>query len=289
MLPQRSSPRLTNFPASLIADWIPKRAGTGKTVCARLYGELLEELGVLPKGSCFVETSGAKLVSGGVAALQDALDETKDGGLLFVDEAYQLNPSNNTMGGQVLDVLLTEMENRRGSLVVAFAGYADRMEDLLDYNEGLCSRFRLVWNFDDFSVDELVEIITQQLASMTPPFTAADKHVRIMARRLGRQRGTRGFGNARAVRNWLENSRDRPKPSAYCWSAEPGVYPTCSSCRGRTSLARARWTCRKARRFATCTPCAVWSRSKPVWASCSSWLSPMLSGRTGSSRCGTCA
>lgn len=178
-------------------------------MCARLYGELLEELGVLPKGSCFVETSGAKLVSGGVAALQGALDEAKDGGLLFVDEAYQLNPSKNQMGGQVLDVLLTEMENRRGSLVVAFAGYADRMEDLLDYNEGLSSRFRLVWNFEDFSVDELVDIITQQLASMTPPFTAADKHVRIMARRLGRQRGTRGFGNARAVRNWLENSRDR--------------------------------------------------------------------------------
>lgn len=185
------------------------RAGTGKTVCARLYGELMEELGVLPKGSCFVETSGAKLVSGGVAALQDALNKTKNGGLLFVDEAYQLNPSKNQLGGQVLDVLLTEMENRRGSLVVAFAGYADRMEDLLDYNEGLCSRFRLVWNFDDFSVNELVEIITQQLACMTPPFTAAEKNVRIMARRLGRERGTRGFGNARAVRNWLENSRDR--------------------------------------------------------------------------------
>lgn len=184
-------------------------AGTGKTVCSRLYGELLEELDILPKGSCFVETSGAKLVSGGVAVLQEALKNATDGGLLFVDEAYQLDPSKNQVGSQVLDVLLTEMEDRRGSLVVVFAGYKDRMEALLDHNEGLPSRFRLVWNFDDFSEDELVAITTQQLASLKPPFTVDSKHARIMARRLGRQRGVRGFGNARAVRNWLENARDR--------------------------------------------------------------------------------
>lgn len=203
---------LTPIPSLVLPEcWMGSliSAGTGKTVCSRLYGELLEELGILPEGSCFVETSGAKLVSGGVAVLQEALKNTADGGLLFVDEAYQLDPAKNQLGGQVLDVLLTEMEDRRGSLVVVFAGYKDRMETLLDHNEGLPSRFCLVWDFEDFSEDELVAITTQQLASLKPPFTVDSKYARIMAQRLGRQRGVRGFGNARAVRNWLENARDR--------------------------------------------------------------------------------
>jgi hypothetical protein len=33
----------------------------------------------------------------------------KAGGVLFVDEAYQLNPKTNPMGGQILDCLLPEM------------------------------------------------------------------------------------------------------------------------------------------------------------------------------------
>eukprot|EP00168_Porphyra_purpurea_P019747 TRINITY_DN7999_c0_g1_i3.p1 TRINITY_DN7999_c0_g1~~TRINITY_DN7999_c0_g1_i3.p1 ORF type:complete len:636 (-),score=258.43 TRINITY_DN7999_c0_g1_i3:16-1923(-) len=47
-------------------------------------------------------------------------------------------------------------------------------------------------------------------ARSVPPFAAADaKHVRIGARRLGRRGGSRGFGNARDVRNWLETARER--------------------------------------------------------------------------------
>ena len=41
-------------------------------------------------------------------------------------------------------------------------------------------------------------------------FQVADvKHLRIAARRLGRQRGTTGFGNARAVRNAYEQAQRR--------------------------------------------------------------------------------
>ena len=66
--------------------------GAGKTTIARHYGTFLQQLGVLPKDSVFVETSGASLVHGGVAALKSELDRVKTagGGVLFVDEAYQL-------------------------------------------------------------------------------------------------------------------------------------------------------------------------------------------------------
>jgi hypothetical protein len=110
---------------------------------------------------------------------------------------------------QVLDYLLPEMENRRGKLVVVLAGYQKNMEELLAYNDGLPSRFPLVFKFADYSDEELTEELTDILVGMLekskPRFAAEeDRHLRIAARRLGRLRGAAGFGNARAVRNLME-------------------------------------------------------------------------------------
>jgi hypothetical protein len=61
------------------------------------------------------ETTGAKLVDGGVSELKKLLAaiEKGGGGLLFVDEAYTLNPNEAlSQGKQVLDFLLPEMENK---------------------------------------------------------------------------------------------------------------------------------------------------------------------------------
>ena len=48
-----------------------------------------------------METSGAKLAQGGVNKLKDILNSLNSGGVLFVDESYQLNPQSNPMGAQV--------------------------------------------------------------------------------------------------------------------------------------------------------------------------------------------
>ena len=48
-----------------------------------------------------VEESGASLLNGGVALLQKHLTTLEKGGVLFLDEAYQLNPKTNPMGAQV--------------------------------------------------------------------------------------------------------------------------------------------------------------------------------------------
>ncbi len=74
--------------------------GTGKTTVARHYAGLLKELGVLP-GDAVEETSGAALVNGGLTELKKLLKNLEKGGVLFIDEAYQLKPKTNPQGAQV--------------------------------------------------------------------------------------------------------------------------------------------------------------------------------------------
>ncbi len=84
----------------------------------------------------------------------------------------------------MLDLLLTEAENKRGKLVVVLAGYQRQMEELLAYNEGLPSRFPHVFKFPDYSDEELLEIFQGILAADKTGFKLQDeKHARIAARR----------------------------------------------------------------------------------------------------------
>ena len=145
--------------------------GTGKTTVARLYATFLRELGVLPKTSIVVETSGSTLISGnGVEAVKKHLEDIKKakGGAIFIDEAYQLSPKEDQQGRKVLDFILTHSEKLEGSygpVVWIFAGYADKMEKLFEHNPGLPSRFPCHFIFDDYSDEELLMIFKSLLVN----------------------------------------------------------------------------------------------------------------------------
>ena len=137
--------------------------GTGKTTVARILAGIFREIGLLTKGHV-VETDRSGLVGGYVgqtalktkAVVEQALD-----GILFIDEAYSLAPeqaSGSDYGREAVDTLLKMMEDHRDRLIVVVAGYTAPMQNLLQSNPGLKSRFNRFFEFSDYSADELTDV-----------------------------------------------------------------------------------------------------------------------------------
>jgi hypothetical protein len=124
---------------------------------------------VLPEGSVFQETNGAKLKQGGVKGCQEMLEEVKEkgGGVIFVDEAYQL--ASDREGEKVLDFILPlaeSLDTEYGCLVWVFAGYKKPLEKLFEYNDGLPSRFPFRFIFEDYTDEELHKIFSDMMKFM---------------------------------------------------------------------------------------------------------------------------
>lgn len=179
--------------------------GTGKTTVARILGAIYREYGLLKSGHV-VSVQRSDLVGAVIGRTEELtkgwIHKAQDG-VLFIDEAYSLtNGGAQDFGPRAIDTLLTEMENRRNGLVVIVAGYPSKMQEFIDSNPGLASRFNDEINFEDYSNDELLEIFRRTIArhGITAPTRALEERVAswLVARR--EVRGER-FGNARDVRN----------------------------------------------------------------------------------------
>jgi energy-coupling factor transporter ATP-binding protein EcfA2 len=189
--------------------------GTGKTTVARLYAKILISLQVL-SGTEFVETTGSRLANEGVPALDKILKDilAADGGVLFVDEAYQLVGKGNFGGGAVLDFLLAEIENNVGKIVFIFAGYNKEMEKFFEHNPGIPRRIPYNLKFADYEDDELLRMLVQAFETQFQGRMQIENgsyglYMRIATRRLGRKRGSTGFGNAGDVKNLAARIHER--------------------------------------------------------------------------------
>ncbi|MFF4761251.1 right-handed parallel beta-helix repeat-containing protein [Streptomyces sp. NPDC001292] len=186
--------------------------GTGKTTVARLYGELLASLGVLPRGQ-LVEVSRADLVGryiGHTAQLTREVFERAIGGVLFIDEAYTLTPagaSASDFGREAVDTLLKLMEDHRDEVVVIVAGYTEEIEGFLVSNPGLSSRFSRRVEFADYSSDELVTIVRAH--ATTAGYECGPGTGQVLREYFDSLPRDRSFGNARLARQVLEGMMTR--------------------------------------------------------------------------------
>lgn len=180
--------------------------GCAKTTVARLLADVLTEEGILKSGS-FVECGRSDLVGQYVGWTAPTVIEKfkqADGGILFIDEAYSLVDERGLFGDEAINTIVQEMENRRGSVIVIFAGYPDKMQDFLDKNEGLRSRIAFHLDFADYKPNELLDIMKLMLKErgLSTDKEAEEKCLKIFEQAYQ----IKEYGNGRFVRNFVEKA-----------------------------------------------------------------------------------
>lgn len=184
--------------------------GTGKTTVARLLSNIYKGLGILPSGH-LVEVDRSNLVVGYIgqtAAKTAQVIEEAIGGVLFIDEAYTLsaNKGENDFGQEAIDTLLKAMEDHREDLIVIVAGYPDLMEEFLNSNPGLRSRFNKYIFFADYTPEELIEILESMCRKQEYKMSEEARNYAMNYFKDRVSEHSENFANAREVRNFMEQA-----------------------------------------------------------------------------------
>ncbi len=184
--------------------------GTGKTTVARLLSQIYRAVGVVSKGH-LVETDRSALVAGFVgqtATKTMAVLQSSLGGMLLIDEAYSLARGGaDDFGREAIDTLVKFMEDNRDDIGIVAAGYPAEMQDFIDTNPGLKSRFTRTIDFADYTDAELVTIFTS--LGDKNHYSPTDDAITKLHALLAAQPRDHGFGNARFMRNVFEESVGR--------------------------------------------------------------------------------
>lgn len=185
--------------------------GTGKTTVAKMMGKMLADAGVLSYGHVVVKER-SKLIGqfysneekNTLRAIEDA-----QGGILFIDEAYQLYQPHDPKdpGKFVIETLMTALadESKRDWMLI-LAGYPDEMRKMFEMNPGLKSRIpdSNIYVFDDYTAGELMCIAENYLERNKYTLTAEAQKALTLRLRSDYEQRDKSFGNARHVVNMIE-------------------------------------------------------------------------------------
>ncbi len=186
--------------------------GTGKTTVAQMMGQLYKKMGLLSKGHVH-EVDRSHLVGEYIGQtapkVKEAIEKAR-GGVLFIDEAYSLARSkedHKDFGREVIEILVKEMSNGKGDLVMIVAGYPKEMKAFLESNPGLKSRFKHYFNFPDYLPQELLQIAdyTCKLMEIELHPEARERLNELIVEAYRKR--DRTFGNARFVNTLLEAAK----------------------------------------------------------------------------------
>lgn len=185
------------------------RPGTGKTTVCKIYGSLLHQAGALSKGHVVVCDRGTfigTLWGDEERSVRQVLEVAR-GGVLMIDEAYLLNGKHEHDPGKLVLPLLMNIlaDETQRDIAVVLCGYKEPMMKMLDSNPGLQSRFPNMFEFTDFSVEELLEITRRRIREYGYKFTlqAWEKYSEMLMDAY-QERDPETWGNARFIANQLE-------------------------------------------------------------------------------------
>merc|ERR1712087_62235 len=182
--------------------------GTGKTTVAVRMGAILAKMGYSRQGHVVLATRDDLVGQyvGHTAPKTKEMIKKSLGGVLLVDEAYYLyNAANDRDYGQEsIEILLNVMENQQDDLVVALAGYKDRMDKFFSYIPGMMSRIGNHVDFPNYSADELVKIASVMAYQLE--YDIDDDAYPVFQDYISRRMELPYFSNARTVRNAMDRA-----------------------------------------------------------------------------------
>lgn len=179
--------------------------GTGKTTVSKIMAGFLYKYKYIKKNQ-YIYTDASNIIACSDPTRKMKLILQKShGNLIFIDEAYCFYQSRQ--GYEALTLLLNEMENSRNNMIIILAGYKKEMKELFSMNSGLQSRFNTYLFFEDYTQNEMMDILH---------YIADGKHYKISpaAEKLFIdefiwQKCLPSFANARTVRKIFENTLSR--------------------------------------------------------------------------------
>lgn len=179
--------------------------GTGKTTVADFMGEIYYSLGLLSRGNV-IRVERTDMVGAHIGETEKKMKrilKQAQGNVLFIDEAYNLfiggENSKNDFGMRAIEALLTVLSRESVDMLVILAGYPKEMEAMLSSNPGLRSRFPYIFHFEDYSVDELLQIADLVVQRSGYRFTSeAREKLRALVEKECRKKNAH-FGNGRFI------------------------------------------------------------------------------------------
>lgn len=186
--------------------------GTGKTTIVKMLGQIYKSMGLLSKGHVR-EVDRSHLIGeyiGQTAPKVKKVIEEAQGGILFIDEAYSLareGDDSKDFGKEALEILVREMSDGTPDIAIMVAGYPKEMEVFLSSNPGLKSRFGNYFHFEDYTPEELLEIVLKHAAEKQVTLTEKAQNYLYEQLIEGFRTRDRSFGNARYAIGLLSEAK----------------------------------------------------------------------------------
>src|SRR5699024_9285620 len=178
--------------------------GTGKTTVAEIIANLYYSLDIMPSPNVKM-VDRSDLVGpyiGHTEKQTKKIVEQAMGGVLFIDEAYQLaGKHENYFGNRAIDSLITYLEEHRDKFILILAGYTNEMEDFFSVNPGLRSRIPNYIEFPDYDAEEVAVIVRNMVVKN---WTINENLLQEIVSDIYMKLPADEQGNARWARNFME-------------------------------------------------------------------------------------